>query len=59
MSPPLDPTKTSRFRLWVQNIWIDNSEEHQLLGELPYSMQEYFNTYKWWLRREYRFQNKQ
>jgi hypothetical protein len=59
MSLTLNPKEISKFRLWVQNIWIENSEEHSSLGELPYSMNEYFNMYKWWLKREYRFQSKQ
>lgn len=49
--------KPSRpFRLWVQRIWIDNTEEHLTYGELPYTIQEYWAKYKWWLRREYRHQ---
>jgi len=42
------------FRLWVQRIWYENSEEHLTYGELPYTMQQYWSMYKWWLRREYR-----
>lgn len=44
------------FRLWVQRIWIENTEEHLTYGELPYTMQQYWSMYKWWLRREYRYQ---
>jgi len=51
--------KPSRpFRLWVQRIWFDNTEEHLTYGELPYTIQEYWAKYKWWLRREYRHQKR-
>lgn len=48
--------KTSSFRIWLQNIWLENKEEHQAYGELPLSMGEYFQKYKYWLKREYRHQ---
>lgn len=41
------------FRSWVQEIWYDNVEEHRLYGELPYTQKEYFQRYKYWLKREY------
>jgi hypothetical protein len=44
------------FRLWVQRIWYENTEEHLTYGELPYTITEYWTRYKWWLRREYRYQ---
>ena len=44
----------TRFRLWVQDVWYQNCEEHLTFGEEPYKIQEYWNKYKWWLRREYR-----
>lgn len=46
----------TEFKNWLRNIWLDNCEEHNAYGELPYTMQEYWHKYKWWLRREYRFQ---
>jgi hypothetical protein len=52
----LNPKTLSKFRLWVHNLWFDNTSEHIEYGELPYTMLEYFNKYKWWLKREYRFQ---
>lgn len=48
-----------QFRNWVHNLWIDNCEERLLynngdkLTEL-----EYFQKFKWWLRREYRHRQK-
>ena len=51
--------KKSSFRLWVQNIWSANSEEHCIFHEKPYTLQLYWKEYKYWLKREYRYQNKQ
>ena len=44
------------FRNWIHNLWIDNCEEHNVFGEKKYTKAEYFQKYKWWLRREYKFQ---
>jgi len=46
------------FRSWVQEMYFENQDE--LLGWseiIPsnYSLSTYFNRYKWWLRREYRY----
>lgn len=49
----------SDFRHWVRNLWFDNNEEHRQHGELPYTMQEYWARYKWWLKREYQYQRRQ
>ncbi len=46
------------FRSWVHNLWLDNSEEHTQFNERPYLEQEYFNKYKYWLKREFRHQQK-
>lgn len=48
----------NKFRVWLQNIWLDNCEEHRQCAELPYSMQEYFQKYKFWLKREYKYQQR-
>lgn len=50
--------KDTSFRTWLRNIWYDNCDEHLAHGELPYSMQEYFQKYKYWLKREYQYQRK-
>lgn len=49
----------SHFRLWVNNIWMHNRDEHQELREPVLSITEYWNNYKWWLKREYRYQRRQ
>ena len=48
--------KETEFRDWLRLIWIENCDEHDAVGELPYTMEEYFRRYKWWLRREFRYQ---
>lgn len=51
-------TKPSNFRLWVQRLWYENCDEHQMYHEPKYSIQEYFQKFKYWLKREYRFQQR-
>jgi len=43
------------FRNWVHNLWLDNCEERSVYstGE-RLTKQEYFQRFKWWLRREYK-----
>lgn len=49
----------TNFRNWVHNLWLDNCEERSIYfsGE-RLSHQEYFQKFKWWLRKEYRQQIK-
>lgn len=52
-----DPTNpVSAFRHWVNELWMDNCEEHLTYGEDPYTMKQYWERYKYWLKREYKFQ---
>ena len=46
--------KSSGFRAWLQNIWMENKDEHTEAGELSMPLTEYIRRYKWWLKREYR-----
>lgn len=46
----------SRFRLWVQELWFQNKEEHEAFKEPTLSLEEYFGRYKYWLKREYQYQ---
>lgn len=46
------------FRNWVHNLWLENCEEHDVVGESRYREQEYWEKYKYWLKREYRHQTK-
>lgn len=49
--------KTSHFRYWLQRIWYENCKEYEDHNQLPYTLQEYWNRYKYWLKREYRHQH--
>jgi hypothetical protein len=51
--------KNTAFRGWLRNIWLDNCDEHRDLGEMAMTQQEYFQKYKYWLKREFRYQNKE
>lgn len=50
----------TNFRHWVQEIWMQHKDEYVDL-KLPIpedSVDEYFQKYKYWLKREYRHQTK-
>lgn len=51
-------SKYSSFRHWLKEKWYEHLDEIvDLTGQRPrYDEREYFNKYKWWLRREYRYQ---
>jgi Na+-transporting NADH:ubiquinone oxidoreductase subunit NqrF len=49
----------SEFRSWLRNIWLDNCDEHDLWNEPHDSMEVYFKKYKYWLKREFRYQQQQ
>ncbi len=49
--------KDSDFRRWVQELWISNKEEHLTWNEKPYTIKEYWNKYKWWVRAQWRKRN--
>lgn len=44
------------FRNWLQELWFENTEERMEWHQQPQTLKEYFQQYKWWLRREYRYQ---
>lgn len=45
-----------RFRQWCSQMWYEHCDEvYSWTGQNPtYLSQEYFNRYKWWLKREFR-----
>lgn len=47
------------FSNWCREMWYEHIDEMiSLTGKAPvYTAKEYFNKYRWWLRREYRFQH--
>ena len=45
------------FRTWGYEMWMKHKEELEAYGQpLPYTSQEYFAKYKYWLKREYKHQ---
>lgn len=50
--------KHSPFRHWLHELWLQNKDEHADYHESILAFDEYFRRYKWWLKREYRFQNR-
>ena len=42
------------LRLWVEEIWRENCEERLTYNENPATIKEYWNTYKYWLKKEYK-----
>lgn len=50
--------KQGPFRIWLIHIWMENKDEHAEMGELAMPLEEYFKRYKYWLKREYRHQQK-
>jgi hypothetical protein len=48
------------FAIWLNKMWHDHRIEVLRETGVPtdYNLQEYFVKYKWWLRREYKFQKK-
>jgi hypothetical protein len=56
---PQSPRTSSEFRNWVRNLWIENCEERLVYQEDPVTIQQYWNTYKWWIKREYRHKHQQ
>ncbi len=47
------------FRFWLREKWYEHLAELESIGvECNYDISQYFNKYKWWLKREYRHQEK-
>lgn len=43
------------FRNWTHNLYLENCEERQIYCDSSrLSEQEYFQKFKWWLRKEYK-----
>lgn len=52
--PDFSDIRLSRFRLWVQDFYFQNREERLIYNDTAFTIQQYWDTYKWWLKREYR-----
>lgn len=48
------------FRFWLQEKWFEHRDELESMhmGIPDYTIREYFNRHKYWLKREYRHQRK-
>ena len=51
--------KQTNFRTWLHEIWLRNCDEHREYGMPVLTQEQYFEMYKYWLKREYRFQRSQ
>lgn len=53
--------KDSHFRRWVNDMWFQHKDEHFAWCKepCPYTASHYFNKYKWWLVREYKYQHRE
>jgi hypothetical protein len=51
--------KTNSFRMWCQEKWFEHKDELEGYKQpLSYTAKEYFEKYKYWLKREYCHQQK-
>ena len=48
--------KTSAFRIWLQQIYMEHKDEAEALGFQTYDANTYFRTYRYWLKREFKHQ---
>ncbi len=51
-------TKDTAFRIWLMKIWTENKDERLEFKEPVVALSEYFNQYKYWLKREFRYQQR-
>jgi hypothetical protein len=47
------------FRLWLQRTYMEHKDEAMTYGFEPCDADTYFRMYKYWLKREYRHQQKE
>jgi hypothetical protein len=50
--------KHTDFRRWLYELWMQNCDEHDMYHQPRFSQEEYFQMYKYWLKREFRHQQK-
>jgi len=48
-------THKNDFRTWVRYIWMQCRDERHFYGVSPITEKEYFQKYKFWLKREYKY----
>ena len=49
--------KNSEFKIWVQEMWYKHEAECEAYRDHTKSPTEYWNKYKWWLKREFKYRN--
>ena len=56
----LNNTEKIPFKKWLKDKWFEHCDEvESWTGKRPdYLGEEYFQKYKWWLKREYKSQFK-
>ena len=42
------------FRRWVHELWLQNCDELFEFRMKPYDQKQYWDTYKYWLKREFK-----
>ena len=47
------------FRYWLRQMWYEYVNECESYGQQPVNADQYFQRYKYWLKREYRHQHGQ
>ena len=46
------------FRHWLREKWYEHLEELDTFGQkCDYDVKYYFNKYKYWLKRQYRYEH--
>jgi hypothetical protein len=52
--------KKTHFRNWCNDKWFEHRDELEIYKQpLPYTSKEYFQRYKYWLKREFKHQQKE
>ena len=47
---------TTKFRRWLHELWMQNCDEHDEDHQPRYTQAEYFQQFKYWLKREFKHQ---
>ena len=42
------------FRTFVRQVWLENCFEHDSFNEPAWKLSDYFNQYRWFLKRKFR-----
>lgn len=50
--------KVTNFRIWLHELWMQNCDEHDDYRQPRFTQAEYFQQYKYWLKREYKHQQR-